>query len=148
MHTHICYSTYSTYLFRIEWPTTPHPSIQSVCTVGAKSRLILRLWKTQDLMRIVVFRWAFRIIEKHNDRSVQRLYNYMSRTVPFVGWLVVFNIPFTTRSFRDGTPFTVPCEGREARFLHRTHRRTGDRFPMDTVLSMGCLNQPTNHPFQ
>ena len=29
-------------------------------------------------------------------------------------WLVVFNIPSTARSFRDGTPFTVPCEGREA----------------------------------
>ena len=35
-----------------------------------------------------------------------------------VGWLVVFNVPSTARSFRDGTPpppFTVPCEGREAR---------------------------------
>ena len=30
-------------------------------------------------------------------------------------WLVVFNVPSTARSFRDGTPFTVPCEGREAR---------------------------------
>ena len=29
--------------------------------------------------------------------------------------LVVFNVPSTARSFRDGTPFTVPCEGREAR---------------------------------
>ena len=32
-----------------------------------------------------------------------------------VGWLVVFNVPSTSRSFRDGTLFTVPCEGREAR---------------------------------
>ena len=34
-----------------------------------------------------------------------------------VGWLVLFYVPSTARSFRDGTPFTVPCEGREARFL-------------------------------
>ena len=32
-----------------------------------------------------------------------------------VGGLVVFSVPSTARSFRDGTPFTVPCEGREAR---------------------------------
>ena len=31
-----------------------------------------------------------------------------------VGGLVVFNVPSTVRSFRDGTPFTVPCQGREA----------------------------------
>ena len=35
-------------------------------------------------------------------------------------WLVVFYVPSTARSFRDGTPFTVPCEGHEARFLHRS----------------------------
>ena len=28
-----------------------------------------------------------------------------------VGWLVVFNVPSTARSFRNGTPFTVHCEG-------------------------------------
>ena len=28
-------------------------------------------------------------------------------------WLVVFNVPSTARSFREGTPFTVPCEGRD-----------------------------------
>ena len=36
--------------------------------------------------------------------------------------LVVFYVPLTARSFRDGTPFTVPCEGHEAQFLHRSHR--------------------------
>ena len=40
------------------------------------------------------------------------------------GWLVVFNVPSTARSFKDGTPFTVSCEGREARFLHRSHRES------------------------
>ena len=25
------------------------------------------------------------------------------------GCLVVFSVPSTARSFRDGTPFTVPC---------------------------------------
>ena len=28
-----------------------------------------------------------------------------------VGWLVVFHVPSTALSFRDGIPFTVPCEG-------------------------------------
>ena len=36
-----------------------------------------------------------------------------------VGWLIVFSVISTARSFRDSAPFTVPCEGREARFLHR-----------------------------
>ena len=31
-------------------------------------------------------------------------------------WLVVFNVPSTARSFRDGTPFTVPSEGCEVQF--------------------------------
>ena len=35
-----------------------------------------------------------------------------------LGWLVVFNVPSTARSFRDGTPFTVPCKGLEARKIH------------------------------
>ena len=29
--------------------------------------------------------------------------------------LFVFYVPSTARSFRDGTPFTVACEGRVAR---------------------------------
>ena len=41
-----------------------------------------------------------------------------------VGWLDMFHVSSTTRAFRDGTPFTVPCEGREARFLHRSHRES------------------------
>ena len=32
-----------------------------------------------------------------------------------VCWLVVFYVQSTPRSFRDSIPFTVPCEGREAR---------------------------------
>ena len=38
-----------------------------------------------------------------------------------IGWLVVFYVPSTAMSFRDGTPFTVPWEGREARFLHHSN---------------------------
>ena len=42
-----------------------------------------------------------------------------------VGWLGVFNVPPTARSFRDGIPIYCPhCEGREARFLHRSHRES------------------------
>ena len=35
-----------------------------------------------------------------------------------VGWLIVFNVPSTAGSF------TVPCEGREARFLPRSHQES------------------------
>ena len=38
-----------------------------------------------------------------------------------VGRLVVFYVPSTARSYRDGTPFAVPCEGCEATFLHLSH---------------------------
>ena len=41
-----------------------------------------------------------------------------------VGCLVVFYAPSTARSFRDGTPIYCPCEGRESRFLHRSHRES------------------------
>ena len=37
--------------------------------------------------------------------------------------MVVCNVPSTARSFRDGPPFTVPCEGSETRFLH-SHRES------------------------
>ena len=37
------------------------------------------------------------------------------------GWLVVFYVPSTARSFRDGTPINCPLKGREARFLHRSY---------------------------
>ena len=36
-------------------------------------------------------------------------------------WLVVFNAPSTARSFRDGTPLTVPYERCEAQFSHCSH---------------------------
>ena len=55
-----------------------------------------------------------------------------------VGWLVVFNAPSTVRSFRDGTPFTVPCEGREARFLNRTHQGTNPVPSRDSPLHTRC----------
>ena len=43
------------------------------------------------------------------------LWTFVSYQVVLVGWLVVFYVPSTAMSFRDGTPFTVPCEGRGAR---------------------------------
>ena len=43
-----------------------------------------------------------------------RLLESSLQWILLVGWLIVFNVPLTARSFRDGTPFTVPCEGREA----------------------------------
>ena len=36
-----------------------------------------------------------------------------------VGWLVVFYVPFT-----------IPCEGCEARFLHRSHRESNPGCPI------------------
>ena len=43
--------------------------------------------------------------------------------------LFVFYVPSTVRSFRDGTPFTVLCEGREARFLHSSDRESNSGLP-------------------
>ena len=40
-------------------------------------------------------------------------------------WLVVCLTSHRQRGhFKDGTPFIVPCKGREARFLHSTHRES------------------------
>ena len=38
--------------------------------------------------------------------------------VCWFGWLVVFYVPSTARSF------TVPCDGHEAQLIHRTHRES------------------------
>ena len=57
------------------------------------------------------------------------LQTHISRPVDSVGWLVVFYVPPTARSFRYGAPITVPCKGREARFLHRSHRES---YPMSS----------------
>ena len=38
--------------------------------------------------------------------------------------VVVFYVPSTAGSFRDGSPFTIPCKGCEAQFLHRSHRES------------------------
>ena len=36
--------------------------------------------------------------------------------------------PLTARSFRNSSPFTVPCEGREARLIHTVP--IGNRTPL------------------
>ena len=46
-------------------------------------------------------------------------------------------------SFRDGTrpPFTVPCEGRKARFLHRSHRESNTGPSRGSPLHYRCATQ-------
>ena len=53
-----------------------------------------------------------------------------------VGWLVVFNVPSTSRSFRDGIP--IYCEGREARFLHHPHWESNPRSLRGSPLGNRC----------
>ena len=52
----------------------------------------------------------------------EELLRHQQLEVWLVGWLVY--VPLTARSFRDAPPFIIPCEGREARFLHRSNRES------------------------
>ena len=53
-------------------------------------------------------------------------------------WLVVFYILSTERSFRDSSPFTGPCKGREARFLHCPHRESNPGRVRGSLLRNCC----------
>ena len=55
--------------------------------------------------------------------------------------LFVFNVPSTTRSFRDGTPLTVPCEGREARWIHRPDRESNPGPSRGSPLRYRCATE-------
>ena len=53
--------------------------------------------------------------------------------------LVVFYVPWTARSFRDGTAIlTVPCELRKAWFLHRSQPESNPRPSSDSPLHFHC----------
>ena len=65
------------------------------------------------------------------------------QAVWLVSWLVVFYVPSRARSFMDGTPFTVPCEGREAGFLHRSHRESNPGPSRGSLLKYRCAT-PTS----
>ena len=57
-------------------------------------------------------------------------------------WLVVFNVPLTARSFRDGTPIYCPLhEGREARFLYCSHRESIPGSLCGSPLHYRCATQ-------
>ena len=52
-----------------------------------------------------------------------------------VGWLVGWLCLTSHRQLghlETAPPFTVPCEGREARFLHRPHRES---YPVQSISS-------------
>ena len=63
-----------------------------------------------------------------------------------VGWLVGFYVQSTARSFRDGTPFTVPCEGRGPRFLQRSNQESNPGPSHGSLLHYHCL-PPAPHVF-
>ena len=59
--------------------------------------------------------------------------------IPFsVGWLVVFYVSSTVRSFRDSTPFIVPCEGCDAPILHCSHREWNPGSSLASPLHHRC----------
>ena len=64
------------------------------------------------------------IVVRNPFRVTSSLLCKFIRTNTVMVWLVVSYVPSTARSFRDGTPFTVHCKGREARLIHRTHRES------------------------
>ena len=71
---------------------------------------------TQSMTVTICYPYPMTVIDRITDKpSILAVINLLPLDVSMVGWLVVFNVPSTARSFRDGTPFTVPCEGREAR---------------------------------
>ena len=54
---------------------------------------------------------------------------------------VYVRVSFTShgqRSLETATQFTVPCEGLEARFLHRTHRESNPGPSRDKPLHNRC----------
>ena len=61
-----------------------------------------------------------------------------------VGWLVVFNVPSTARSLfllETAPPFTVPCEGLEARQIHRYDRELNPGPSHGSPLRYRCATQ-------
>ena len=61
--------------------------------------------------------------------------------VNIVGWFVG-NLCLTSHRqrghYETAPPFTVPCEGREAWFLHRSHRVLNPRQSCDSPLHYRC----------
>ena len=62
-----------------------------------------------------------------------------------VAWLVVFYVPSTRGHLETARPFTVPCEGREARFLHCSNRESNPGSSRGSPLHYRCAT-PATHP--
>ena len=56
--------------------------------------------------------------------------------------LFVFYVPSPARSFRNGTPYTVPCKGREAQFLHRFYWESN---PRAHAVAWQCITLSLHH---
>ena len=59
---------------------------------------------------------------RNNRRRYLADVDKTKQNIHTVDWLVVFNVLSQRDHLETAPPFTVPCEGREAQFLHRTHR--------------------------
>ena len=60
---------------------------------------------------------------------------------PQIGWLCLTS--HRQRGYLEtAPPFTVPCEGREARFLHRTHQESNPGLSCGSPLHNRCTMQP------
>ena len=71
---------------------------------------------------------------------------YITRFCWLVGWLY-----FTSHRQRGhletAPPFTVPCEGREARCLHRSQRESNTAPSRGSPLQYRCATQAPQHYF-
>ena len=54
-----------------------------------------------------------------------------------VGWLCFMSLR-QRGHLETAPPFTVPCEGHEARFLHRSHRESNPGLSRDSPLHYRC----------
>ena len=68
---------------------------------------------------------------QHSITTIYNIYGF--------GWLVVFNVPSTARSFRDGTPIYCP--------LRRTWSSINiDGYELDIALVFLSTNNPSPSP--
>ena len=68
------------------------------------------------------------------------IYIYIYIPINVVGWLCLTSHRHREMA-RDGTPFTVLCEGREARFLHLSKRESNPRSSCGSTL-LNCCTMP------
>ena len=70
-------------------------------------------------------------------------YDWKMNCATLVGWLVgcVLRPIDSEVILKTAPPFTVPCEGREARLIHRSHRELNPRPSCGSQLQYRCATQ-------